>query len=254
MVRIACPTAAPLLLLALLAFISAARADSLAVSTPTFSLTFVDFWRLADPPVRDSATQVLGPYNSSAALFTRSGAPSALEAEILSLVANRLSLGTRTPVRTLDTLETLGAQTFAVSEWKDTSALAADPLLRVRSLVLRRGDLAFAAVLLYRSGGCGSVLFTVRTALSSLVLRDPSSIRRGRADGRVLRRKGWETGPESDEDGSRDALGRSNRGRHGSISWRFRDPAGGPENAYSSRTAPAKLSGQAAPACMEGPP
>lgn len=238
-------------LLALLACTSAAQADSLAVSTPAFSLTFVDFWRLADPPVRDSATQVLGPYNSSAALLTRTGAPSGLQAEILALASTGLSLGARIPWKTLDTMETIGAQTFAVSEWKDTSASAPEPLLRVRSYVLRKGDLAFAAVLLYRSGGCGSVLYTVRTALASLVLKDPAGIR---PDRRPDKRK---NGPPEKLYGRsqlRDALGRSLQGRTGSTVWGFRGITGPENDIRSSPSTAARTSGQAAPACVDLPP
>lgn len=224
----------PVVLLLLLIGTPSAFADSLFLSTPSWSIAFpAALWRLADTAAL-GATYTLT--DSRGHRLTLSGgvvpAGSHSDSLLLASAAAALAAPPNRLEPTLDSTEVLGSHAFTVREWRDPEAAPLDSLKRARVYWARRGSLHLLATLRYRSGGCGSTLFSLRKSLQSLVLGDPLA---------ALAREPAVLTPSASP--SRDALGR----RRASASVLLWSPSRAPKHGAAAR---AKTAGSA---CADRP-
>lgn len=240
------PAALPAL--GLLAFAPPAVADSWVLSTPAYSLTFTDLWHPSDTVVHPALNTVInhGGYTLDILGIPVDTLPD-LDTESGKRAAAALPAQGR-PERTWDSLEVQGGYVFLAAEWRDTSTLAADPLIRARTYALEKGGILFIATFRYRPGGCSSHLFSLRAALATLSLKTASPVRRPQSS-----RGG--AAPSARPREGRDALGRWT----GAGPWlQIYPPQGKSHPGYGPVSKAARLQGLPQPlpyhGCSDSPP
>lgn len=170
------PNGMPSLFLVLAAFAaSPASSDSLALTAPSWSVTFpAVLWRVADTAAPGASHTLSDTRGHQLALSGGAlTAGSDVDSALLAAAAQALAAPASRLARTLDSSEALGSHAFIVREWRDPAGPSQDSSRRARVYFARRGDHHFLATLRYRSGGCSSTLFSLRESLKSLVLGDP---------------------------------------------------------------------------------